>query len=315
MSANETIKSHVGEEVVALGSASLGESGIPTRLMLAPWGTVESTSGDFVVDEESARLVIEAFAAHGTDVPIDYEHQTLGGSYAAPDGQAPAAAWIKAITAEPGVGLFAEIEWTEKARQRVLAREYRYVSPVALIRKADRKLVAIHSAALTNKPAIVGMEPIVNRTSATDGAQTADALMELRLDLNLTADVGVEQVLVAASRRLTVLAEEKRRCHAEERVAQAVRSGRLVEAQRQWAQELVLRDEASFDQWLHCAPVVVTRGRLPLPGRVDDGPGARRSAIAAKARAEFKAHKLVSALTSEEAYVNDALREAQMAVV
>ena len=30
-------------------------------------------------------------------------------------------------------------------------------SPVAIVRKSDRKLVAIHSAALTNKPAIVGM--------------------------------------------------------------------------------------------------------------------------------------------------------------
>jgi phage I-like protein len=57
------------------------------------------------------------------------------------------------------VGLLAEIEWTDQAKQRLADKEYRYLSPVAIIRKTDRKLVAIHSAALTNKPAIVGMQP------------------------------------------------------------------------------------------------------------------------------------------------------------
>ncbi|MFV1979492.1 MAG: phage protease, partial [Myxococcota bacterium] len=87
-----------------------------------------------------AELAKAAFADHATDTPIDYEHQTLGGSYASPNGQAPAAGWIKAIEAEPGVGLIASIEWTEQAKQMLAAKEYRYLSPVALIRKRDRKL-------------------------------------------------------------------------------------------------------------------------------------------------------------------------------
>ena len=138
--------------------------------MIAPWGQVESANGRFVVDAESARLVLEAFDAQGIDVPIDYEHQSLGGVYASPTGQAPAAGWIRALKAadpteadEAGAGLFAAVEWTDAAREKLTAREYRYLSPVVLVRKSDRRVVALHSAALTNKPAIVGMKPIVNR--------------------------------------------------------------------------------------------------------------------------------------------------------
>ena len=83
----------------------------------------------------------EALSAHGTDLPIDYEHQTLGGTYSSPNGQAPAAGWIKSLRSEPGIGLLAEIEWTEQARKMIAAKEYRYLSPVAIIRKNDRKLL------------------------------------------------------------------------------------------------------------------------------------------------------------------------------
>ena len=84
-----------GGELSAMQSTELGGSAVPDRVLLAPWGDVESTNGSFVVDEESADLAKAAFADHATDTPIDYEHQTLGGSYASPNGQAPAAGWIR----------------------------------------------------------------------------------------------------------------------------------------------------------------------------------------------------------------------------
>src|SRR3990172_4561052 len=217
-----------GGEALALHSATLGGETVPQRILLAPWGNVESSNGSFVVDEESARLAVQAFEEHGTDLTIDYEHQTLGGVYASPSGQAPAAGWIKRIFAESGVGLLAEIEWTDQAKQRLADKEYRYLSPVAIIRKTDRKLVAIHSAALTNKPAIVGMQPIVNRADAADAAD--GPLTVLRNELHLPADAAAEEVLVAASRRLVDLQRDMERRHVEERVREAMRCGKLVEA-------------------------------------------------------------------------------------
>ena len=159
------------EERLVIGSASLEGDQAPRSVLIAPWGEVRSASGTFVVDDESTRLVIEAFAAQGTDIPIDYEHQSLGGAFASPSGQAPAAGWIRGLRAvrpeEAGdgeAGLFADVEWTPPAREKLAAREYRYLSPVVLVRKSDRRVVALHSAALTNKPAIVGARPIVNRS-------------------------------------------------------------------------------------------------------------------------------------------------------
>lgn len=298
-------------------STQLGGAAVPDRVLLAPWGNVESTNGSFVVDEESAELVKAAFADHATDTPIDYEHQTLGGSYASPNGQAPAAGWIKAIEAEPGVGLVASIEWTEQAKQMLAAKEYRYLSPVALIRKRDRKLIGIHSAALTNKPAIKGMQPIVNRDeTGRTGDPTADDAVEplvvLREELALPEDTCAKAVLLAASRRLNDMRKEASRVHVDQRVLEAMREGKLVEAQRDWAEALIAHDERLFDEWLRTAPVVVVSGATRGPA-ASDGPQQNCRAAETRARAEFRANPLLARLTSEAAYVASAAREAQFA--
>lgn len=294
-------------ETRAMNSATLSGDDIPQRVLLAPWGAVESSNGSFTVDAESARLAVEAFDEHGTDLPIDYEHQTLGGAYASPSGQAPAAGWIKRLIAEPGVGLLAEIEWTQQATQRLAAKEYRYLSPVAIVRKTDRKLVAIHSAALTNKPAIVGMAPIVNRESTELDDADLEPLVRLRRELNLPFETEPDQVLLAASERLLDLQRTQQRQRIEERIAEAMRAGKLVEAQRQWAEALVAKEEALFDEWFRTAPVVVQTGRTIAPHSTD--PLERRNrAAAATARAEYRTNRFLAGLTTEEAYVAHATR-------
>src|SRR5438105_3415746 len=76
-----------------------GARTLPQHILVAPFGEVKSASGAFVVDAESMQQTIDAFAAHGTDLPIDFEHQSLGGAFSAPSGLAPAAGWIKALRA------------------------------------------------------------------------------------------------------------------------------------------------------------------------------------------------------------------------
>ena len=305
---NQRIGTDDGGEARALHSATLAGETVPQRILLAPWGNVESSNGSFVVDEESARLAVEAFAEHGTDLPIDYEHQTLGGVYSSPSGQAPAAGWIKRIFAESGVGLLAEIEWTDQAKQRLAAKEYRYLSPVAIIRKTDRKLVAIHSAALTNKPAILGMTPIVNKADLPDPDDVEnEPLTVLRNELELPSDAAAEEVLVAAGRRLFDLQRDMQRRRVEERIREAMRAGKLVEAQRAWAEALVTREEDLFEEWLRTAPVVVKPG-ASAPPHGADGVERKHHAAASRARAEFRTNRVLSGLTTEEAFVADALR-------
>ena len=288
-------------ELTPLDSTHLATSRVPTRVRIAPWGEVDSTSGRFIVDEESARLVVEAFKRHETDLPIDYEHQTLGGAYASPTGQAPAAGWIKRIEVVPNDGIYAEVEWTAPALEQLAAKQYRYLSPVALVRKSDRKLIGIHSVALTNKPAIVGMDPLVNRADAET------ALESLRDHLKLEATSDVETILVAADRRFDALHRDHELREAEEQVRVAVRSGKVTPAQREFAVRLALRDSELFDEWVRTTPVVVPLGRTTPPETTLAV--ASQHGLTAKARLEFRANPALADLTSEEAFVADALRQ------
>lgn len=295
------------KEERALSSALLSSQEIPGRVVLAPWGNVQSQKGNFLVDEESADTVIRAFQAQGTDLPIDYEHQTLGGAYASPDGKAPAAGWIKALSFEPGAGIIGHIEWTSQGREMLASREYRYLSPVALIRKSDRRLVAIHSAALTNKPAIVAMEAIVNQAVApiVGEPDESEGLCRLREVLALSAETNAAEVICAAHRRLRDLSDLLSDRRADELISAAMAAGKLVEAQTEWARSLIARDESLFEEWINTAPVVVTPGATRPPA--GSGTTVQRSREA-RARAEFRSQPSLAALTTEDAFVADALR-------
>lgn len=130
-------------------------SGVPEVIRVLPKGHVSSTKGDFEVDDRDIAGIIRQFKARRLDLVIDYEHQTLN------DVQAPAAGWIKDLY--PGEdALMARVEWTQKGREYIANKEYRYLSPVVLVKKADQHAAVFHSAALTNTPAITGMFAIIN---------------------------------------------------------------------------------------------------------------------------------------------------------
>jgi len=140
----------------------------PERIKLLPLGEVtRKDDGKFTVNADGVQSMIDTMAENGLDIPIDYEHHTLGDKYAAPDGTAPAAGWIKAIELvnDEGEtdGVYADVEWTERGAGFVRNKEYRYLSPVVVVRKLDGHAVKIHSVALTNTPMIKGMVPIVNK--------------------------------------------------------------------------------------------------------------------------------------------------------
>ena len=179
-------------ERVALVNKNVIPVEAPGRILVIPWGEVESKAGNFVVDAEACKAIVDVFTAHGVDLPIDFEHATLGGDYATPDGTAPAMGWIKSLAIEANVGVFANVEWTERGAAFVAAKEYRYLSPVTIVRKSDKRVVALHSVALTNTPAIVGMVPIVNKDLHMD----ADRILEWRYRLNLPETATPEEIVM-----------------------------------------------------------------------------------------------------------------------
>lgn len=116
------------------------------------------------IDAAIAARVIEAFDPRQPLV-IDYEHQTL--NVATSGHLAPAAGWIRALRWIEGRGLFAEAELTARARELVAAREYLYFSPVFEYELGTGAIKRVLMGALTNHPAISGMEAISLTAAAT----------------------------------------------------------------------------------------------------------------------------------------------------
>ena len=164
-------------------------SGVPSEIKILPLGRVHSQKGDFTVDDESVELIRKQFKDRKLDLVIDYEHQTLA------DVQAPAGGWIKDIY-KGDDALIAKVEWTPKATEYLKNKEYRYLSPVVMVRKRDQKATALHSVALTNTPAIDGMFPVVNSLTIEDyseGGTTMD-LKEIAKALGLPETATEEEV-------------------------------------------------------------------------------------------------------------------------
>ncbi|WP_312563054.1 phage protease [Diaphorobacter sp.] len=117
------------------------------------------------MDATNAAAVLAARRNGESGFVIDYEHQTLN---KATNGQpAPAAGWFQGLEWREGQGLFmAQIEWTERARAMIAGGEYRYLSPVFGFDSQTGAVTYIHSVALTNDPALIGLADLAAATAA-----------------------------------------------------------------------------------------------------------------------------------------------------
>lgn len=129
------------------------------------------------MDAAVAARVITASLATGGDILIDYEHQSLR---TASNGQpVPAAGWFKRLEWREGQGLYAlAIQWNEKAKAMIAAREYRYISPVFSFDADTGDVQRILSMAITNNPALpslTDLNPIAaNSAGRTDTSWATD---------------------------------------------------------------------------------------------------------------------------------------------
>lgn len=319
----------------------------PSMILISPWGRVKSTSGDYVLDELSARLIVDAFAAHGVDLPIDFEHQTLGGKYAPPSGKAPAAGWIKSLSVRPGEGLFARVVWTAEAAADIARRVYRYLSPVLLVRRDDQRAVELHSAALTNKPAIVRMTALVNKDTSKTGVLTMnleELLTELRGILGLGADADASAV-AARVRELADSAKAvansnadlsqvvcrddyERAVHraeaAEDKLQQlelrafideGSKAGKITPFMRsRWEQMFLVNPDQARD-WLKSAPQVAPADGRVVTKHASSVPphnGSQRQTVIAKATHEWDGESLLQDIVDKVAHVNGELRQEKL---
>ncbi|MDO8632531.1 MAG: phage protease [Phycisphaerales bacterium] len=320
-----------------------GTDGEVRTVVLAPDGVVESKQGTFVVDAAGAAEIVAAFARHGVEIPVDFEHQTLGGEFAAGDGKAPAAGWITRLAYEKGRGLLADIRWNADARELIRGGQYGYLSPVLLVRKSDRRAVGVHSAALTNKPAIGGMERLAASetmkredqtknmdgkekigTDATETPTNQDALIaaSVREALGLSKDADERTTLIAFGRvAVAALRNAEQEADIKAFLDKYVRAGVLdpnskYETLQKDYQEIVALSMSN--RGLAKGLLDKRIGMLPPNGRTtapSDNVKSDRRTIIVNAVREFRDDPQHAKLTTAKAFANLALMEAGLATL
>ncbi|EJU64520.1 TPA: hypothetical protein WGQ91_000294 [Neisseria meningitidis] len=173
------------------------------RIQLLPYGEFRAVDGRptdvpaWYLTEENGHDVALLANSSRNQLVVDYEHQTL---YKEKNGQpAPAAGWMRWLEFTPK-GMFAEVEWTDKAAAAIAAKEYRYISAVF---SYDTKgyVSKIFHAALTNFPALDGMDEVLAAASAQilKPETEQNPMKELLQQLFGLPDAGEEELKAALS--------------------------------------------------------------------------------------------------------------------
>lgn len=298
-----------------------------------------------VSDEQGLKLA-EAMNAviASTPIVIDYEHQTLN---TLKNGQpAPAAGWIRSVTWLTGKGLVSDVEWTERARAAITAGEYRFISPVITWNEVTGVVTGVHLAALTNFPALLGMDAAVAALSALNEPQepsmklllaslaTLLALPALAaaqdeaaavsilqgwkppkaslpealtsaLGLSASADESAAlsavtalkapkasdpttvQTIAALQQQVATLTAQVTGDKVTSTVDEAIKAGKLVPAQRDWAIGYGKNDLAALTTFIATAPVVPLAGQTGGAAKPGGTPGQVTDALTGNVMAQF----------------------------
>lgn len=158
------------------------------------WNEIEG-EGKFLVDRRAHDVTAKNIAARGNDVVIDYEHQTVK------DMKAPAAGWWKETRYDDGVGIMARVDWTDEATEYIIKNEYRYFSPVFYVRKSDKRVIDVHSVALTNVPKINHLTPLLAKLGATlEEENDMEFLKKIIAKLGMADDATEDAVIEAVEK-------------------------------------------------------------------------------------------------------------------
>lgn len=197
----KTPHSILGIAACAISVASTGE------VQLFPAGEFRANDGrpkdapHWFINAELAAIIIASFESRANKTVIDYEHQTILTSQ---NGQpAPAAAWFSKLEWRKS-GLFAvDVEWTERAASMIESGEYKYISPVFTYDKKTGAIKSLLNAALTNNPALDGMDAVaasqfsklINQQNDEEKLSMEELLNNLRWMLNMPVTATQEEIV------------------------------------------------------------------------------------------------------------------------
>lgn len=235
--------------IVTLDALPLPEAP-PVELRLFRDGWNDTTKGRFLLDADSAALILRSFAEHGVELAMDFDH----GTFAPAGSKRDVPGYIGALEYRAGDGLYAtRVRWTDVGLKAItpgrdeLGRstlpEYRYLSPAILFDPESRRITSIEPVALVTWPATKNSIPIVlTATGAAIDTETTTMNPQLFTLLGLAA-TATENDLLGAAARLT-----RERDDAVADRARAEASLRALESERDAALRQMHESRASLDQ-------------------------------------------------------------------
>jgi phage I-like protein len=280
----------------------------PEWVHLLPSGELKTRDGrQFLNDAPEG--IIAAFKEGGIELPVDYEHQNDRPA-AKLSGPVPAAGWIKELNLRPD-GLWARVDWTDRARALIANREYRFLSPSLLVDKLTRRVMRLKGAGLVHAPNLhlaalnsqeTDMEDeirfamqIAQLLGLDEEAEPEDILAALKETLNRSGKPdprkyvpveALQEAMAERSQEQVSMSEDRARA----KVDDAFRKGYLTSAAKGWALELCLTDPDSFDRFLKStAPAY---GHLLQPSHRNAEPPSAGQAIAASPEVELLSSQL-----------------------
>ncbi len=277
-------------------SNGAGAAAAPEWIELLPAGVFYGRDGrgPFRLDDPAAVIASTTALQMNAGLPIDYDHAT---DFGAPEGRpAPAAGWIRELEVRSGA-VWGRVEWTARAASSIVTREYRYVSPVFQFDPKDGSVTRLLRAGLTNNPNLHLTAIAASRTAAADAKDERMMefpIQELREVLNLDGEVTVAEVVAKVRElraagdaavqssgahahdpahyvamaeyertltELNALKAERARDRAAYTVEEAIRSGKIVPAQREWAIAYCAADARGFQAFAAKQPSIVGDNR------------------------------------------------------
>ncbi|MCX7559111.1 hypothetical protein OS190_05985 [Sulfitobacter sp. F26204] len=223
--------------------------------------------------------IVDTFNARGTDLPIDYEHQSETQSEKR-SGPVPAAGWIKELQARAD-GIWGRVDWTAKARELIAQKAYRYLSPVLMHRPGETEVRWLNGAGLVHHPNLTltalasedftmdkntpGTKPddmtltqrIIKMLGLSDTASDDEIAQALDKALDAMPDpekyVPIEAMKSAMDDR-NEQASAQAEANAQAKVQAALAEGHITPAMVNWATALCTQNPASFDAFIGQSP-------------------------------------------------------------
>ncbi|MBB5074115.1 phage I-like protein [Bartonella callosciuri] len=195
----------------------------------------------------NSQTILKAFAANKGPLVIDYEH---GQHHRARNGlEAPASGWIEELAERDGA-IWGRVKWTDMASKKIIAQEYRYLSPEFRHSKKG-EILNLAGAGLVNRPALV--MTALSREQPSPIITLTEKMMDLTAiasALSLAEDAKADEVLATLKARekervelcaqltqaredLALLREEQKNAAIESLLDKAIEEGKILPAVRE----------------------------------------------------------------------------------